>query len=121
MSEPSFPYESISASQLQEMLWKEKEMLVLDVRKPDQYLQSQVMLVGAHRWNYHDGLGLPVSALKAKARNAPVICYCINGTKASMEAAHRLRAIGFHAAFLAGGIMAWEAEGRTVEHRSKTS
>ena len=51
-------------------------------------------------------------------RDRSIVVYCVHGHEVSHGAVDRLRALGFQAALLEGGIEAWKASGGPVTHSS---
>jgi hydroxyacylglutathione hydrolase/adenylyltransferase/sulfurtransferase len=81
---------------------------LIDVREPYEWAAGRI--AGARH--------VPVSALAAEAatiaRERPVVFYCRVGARSAM-AADAFRHAGFHAFSLAGGLLAWAAEGRPLD------
>jgi rhodanese-related sulfurtransferase len=83
---------------------------VLDVRRDVRFEESHAMLPHALRC-------APEQVARFAAENAPrdVVVYCVHGLEVGAQAAADLRAAGWNARFLQGGIEGWiEAGGATV-------
>jgi len=90
---------SLSPSQLAALLGRADAPLLLDVRRPERFAESGWMLPGA--------LHCPPPQVAAFARQRPpraVVTYCVHGHEISREAAATLRAAGWDARVLEGGI-----------------
>ncbi len=88
------------------------EVVVLDVREPDEFRGELGHLVGAEL--------CPLPALSARAaalpRERPIVTVCRSGGR-SGKAAQSLLGLGFaRVASLAGGMTAWNAQGLPVEY-----
>jgi rhodanese-related sulfurtransferase len=88
------------------------EVLVLDVREPDEFRGELGHIAGAEL--------LPLQALSARGaavpRDRPVVTVCRSGGR-SGKAALSLLELGFsRVASLAGGMSAWNARAFPVEH-----
>ena len=81
---------------------------VVDVREP--YERDAGHIVGT----VHIALGELASEAESLERERPVIFYCHSGSRSLMAAA-AFRQAGFEAYSMAGGIDAWEQEGRPVQ------
>jgi rhodanese-related sulfurtransferase len=97
----------LPAERLAEML-EAGEVEVIDVRRPHEWDAGHIP--GARRVEVND---LPTEAAKLD-RDRPVVLYCRSGSRSEL-AADGLRAGGFDAHALAGGITAWAEEGRPLE------
>jgi rhodanese-related sulfurtransferase len=84
------------------------EVELIDVRRPHEWDAGHIP--GARRVEVND---LPTEAAKLD-RDRPVVLYCRSGSRSEL-AADGLRAGGFDAHALAGGITAWAEEGRPLE------
>jgi rhodanese-related sulfurtransferase len=97
----------ISVSTLAASMVRAGAPLLLDVRLEADLADSPVLIPGARRrdpeaierWIYE----LP--------RDRPIVAYCVKGAQVCRGAAMRLRAVGYDAAYLEGGIRAWQAAG----------
>jgi len=90
---------------------------VLDVRRAGIFDKAEVLIPGA-RWRDPaavDAWGRDVS------RDKEIVVYCIYGHEVGRATALRLRAQGLKARFLRGGIDGWQAAGRSVEPKGKSS
>ncbi len=84
------------------------EAEVIDVRRPHEWEAGRIP--GARRVEVND---LPAEA-RGLDRERPVVLYCRSGSRSEL-AADGLRAAGFDAYALAGGISAWTDEDRPLE------
>jgi len=95
----------IAPSALAEMLERELEPQIVDVRTPAEFARGHV----------HGALNVPVTALPSRLdslsleRDRPVVAICLTAHR-SVPAVRLLRERGFDAVQLAGGMMAWRAE-----------
>ena len=87
-------------------LKKERNIVLLDVRTDTERKQGSI------RGSYH----IPLTYLSSrqselkKFKDAEIICYCRTGNR-SLNAAAKLKKMGFNAANLKGGIIRWNAAG----------
>ena len=95
----------ISPQDLYERLGTASAPVLIDMRRAPAFAASEVMIVGAirrppdefERWRR----GLPT--------NRPIVVHCARGHEVSQDAARALSMAGFDAAYLEGGIEAWQA------------
>jgi rhodanese-related sulfurtransferase len=96
-------YTAIDASA---KLKKERNIVLLDVRTDTERKQGSI------RGSYH----IPLTSLSSsqnelkKFKDAEIICYCRTGSR-SLNAAAKLKKLGFNASNLKGGILRWNAAG----------
>jgi rhodanese-related sulfurtransferase len=87
-------------------LKKERNVVLLDVRTDSERKQGSI------KGSYH----IPLTSLSSsqnglkKFKGAEIICYCRTGNR-SLNAAAKLKKMGFDAANLKGGIIRWNAAG----------
>ena len=90
---------------------------VLDVRRAGMFEKAEALIPGA-RWR-------DPATLDAWARDVPrdkeIVVYCVYGHEVGRATALRPRAQGVRARFLRGGIDGWQAAGRMIEPKGKTS
>jgi phage shock protein E len=86
--------------------------LVIDVRSPEEYAAGHVA----------DAINLPLAELEARLAevptDTPVVTYCMmkhRGHSRGERAADLLRARGYQASVLEGGLPAWEGAGLPTE------
>jgi rhodanese-related sulfurtransferase len=84
------------------------EVELIDVRRPHEWDAGRIP--GARRIEVND---LPAEAAKLD-RDRLIVLYCRSGSRSEL-AADGLRAGGFDAHALAGGITAWAKEGRPLD------
>jgi rhodanese-related sulfurtransferase len=84
------------------------EVELIDVRRAHEWEAGRIP--GARRVEVND---LPSEASRLE-RGQPIVLYCRSGSRSEL-AADGLRAGGFEAHALAGGITAWAGEGRPLE------
>ncbi len=89
----------ISPEELAARMGRADAPLLLDVRREDKFAESPLMLAAARRCAPED-----VAALAAAGPARKVVVYCVYGHKVSADAAALLRAAGWDARALAGGI-----------------
>lgn len=96
-------YGSQEASQ---KIRKERNVVLLDVRTDTERKQGSI------KGSYH----IPITSLATstnelrKFKDAEIICYCRTGNR-SLNAAAKLKKLGFNASNLKGGIIRWNAAG----------
>lgn len=95
-----------SAKEASQKIKKERNVVLLDVRSDTERKQGSI------RGSYH----IPITSLATstnelkKFKDAEIICYCRTGNR-SLNAAAKLKKLGFNAANLKGGIIRWNAAG----------
>jgi rhodanese-related sulfurtransferase len=90
---------SISPQQLLAVLGSPRAPVVLDVRREERFRESERMLPGARRCAPDEVAGFAASNGPAQA-----IVYCVHGLEVGEQAAAQLRAAGWNARYLQGGI-----------------
>jgi rhodanese-related sulfurtransferase len=80
---------------------------VIDVREPAERDAGHI------EGTRHVALDQLASAAESIPRDTPVIFYCRVGSRSAM-AAQAFQGAGFDARSMAGGIVAWDAEGRPL-------
>ncbi len=93
---------SVSPSDLQPLLGTAAAPVLLDVRRDAAFAASPQMLAGAQRCAPQDIASWAAS--HAALREQTIVVYCVYGHNVSAEACSQLRASGFKAFALAGGI-----------------
>ena len=94
---------SISPQELAARIGRADAPLLLDVRREEKFLASPQLLVGARRCAPED-----VAAFAATQPQQEVVAYCVHGHNASEDAVATLRAAGWNARLLAGGLAGGE-------------
>jgi rhodanese-related sulfurtransferase len=85
---------------------KERNVVLLDVRTDTERKQGSI------RGSFH----IPITSISSdlnelkKFKDAEIICYCRTGNR-SLNAAAKLKKLGFNASNLKGGIIRWNAAG----------
>ena len=96
---------SIDSRTLYSRLGSADTPAILDVRRDKAYDEDDRLLAGAVR------TGPDPSAYASRLpRERPVIVYCVHGHEVSQNAAASLRAMGFDARHLEGGIVGWRSD-----------
>ena len=90
---------SISPEQFLALLGRADAPLVLDVRREERFRESERILPGARRCAPEQ-----VAAFAAANGPAQAIVYCVHGLEVGEQAAAQLRAAGWSARYLQGGI-----------------
>ena len=104
----------VTPAELRQWLDAGRSLTVLDVRKQADYDADSVMLRQA-QWMDPERVGEWKATLTT---GVPVVVYCVHGHAVSRQVADHLRASGFDASLLEGGIEAWkEVGGSTVAKR----
>jgi rhodanese-related sulfurtransferase len=95
-----------SAQEASEKIKKERNVVLLDVRTPRERKQGSI------KGSFYIPLPSIVSSQNElkKFNNAEIICYCRTGNR-SLNAAAKLKKLGFNASNLRGGILRWNAAG----------
>jgi len=87
---------------------------LIDVRRPQFFAQSTDMLPGA-QWRDPSLLHTWSKDLSA---SQPVLIYCVHGYDIGKSSALSLRAQGFDARYIAGGIEAWREAGMPMQQKT---
>ena len=90
---------------------------VIDVRRAQTYADATDSLPGAS-WNDPTRVA---EWSRAIDRDRPVVVYCAHGLDIGRSTALALRARGFDARYLEGGIEAWRSEGLPLQPRSDST
>ena len=90
---------SIAPAQLCALLGTAQAPFVLDVRRDERFLESDRIVPGARRCAPDD-----VARFAGTLPPGDVVVYCVHGLEIGEKAGAELRAAGWHARFLAGGI-----------------
>jgi Fe-Mn family superoxide dismutase len=97
----------ISAEALRDLVARQEDVILLDVRKPEDLANGSDMLPGAQHRNPEQFEAWSASLPKDK----PIVAYCVYGFQVSRDPVAALRQRGYDARSLAGGIAAWHAIG----------
>jgi phage shock protein E len=95
-----------SAQEASQKVKKERNVVLLDVRTDTERKQGSI------KGSFH----IPITSLSSstnelkKFKDAEIICYCRTGNR-SLNAAAKLKKLGFNASNLKGGIIRWNAAG----------
>ena len=95
-----------SAQEASQKIKKERNVVLLDVRSQTERKQGSI------KGSFH----IPLPSIQSsqnelkKFKDAEIICYCRTGNR-SLNAAARLKRLGFNVANLRGGILRWNAAG----------
>jgi len=90
---------------------------VLDVRRVGMFEKAEALIPGA---SWRDPASVDAWAGDVP-RDKQIVVYCVYGHEVGRATALRLRARGVEARFLRGGIDGWQAAGRRVEPKAKSS
>jgi rhodanese-related sulfurtransferase len=90
---------SISPAEIAGLLGRADTPLLLDVRRTEKFAASDTLLPGAIHCPPEE-----VAAFARREKPRPVVVYCVYGHHVSQDAAHTLRAAGWDARVLRGGI-----------------
>jgi len=90
---------------------------VLDVRRAGMFENAETLIRGA---TWRDPATVATWA-RDVPRDKKVVVYCVYGHEVGRATALRLRAQGVDARFLRGGIDGWQAAGRAVDRKGKSS
>ncbi len=103
------PFQSVSAKQAHELLQREGNVTLLDVRTPEEFAEGHI----------EGATLLPLQVLEsnlavlANVKEKKIIVYCRSGSR-SVAASRILAENGFVPVNVEGGIHAWESEGLEV-------
>lgn len=98
-------YKNISPEEAKKKLQNEKDIILLDVRNPDEYAEKHIP----------NSILIPLDKLKMEATNklpnkdVPIIVYCRSGRR-SATAANILIELGYKNVYDLGGIINWPYE-----------
>lgn len=95
-----------SPAELSEKLKRDKNVILLDVRTPQERKQDYIK--GSFHIPHYD-LGTNKKEL-LKFKDKEIVCYCRTGNR-SLIAASKLRKLGYNSANLKGGIIYWNKAG----------
>jgi rhodanese-related sulfurtransferase len=93
----------ISPQELAARMGRADAPLLLDVRRENKFLESRYLLAGARRCAPEDVAAFATSQ-RAASGHRDVVVYCVYGHNVSADAVATLRAAGWNARALAGGI-----------------
>ena len=95
-----------SAQEASQKIKKERNVVLLDVRTTTERKQGSI------KGSFHIPLPSIISSQNElkKFKDAEIICYCRTGNR-SLNAAAKLKKLGFNASNLKGGILRWNAAG----------
>jgi len=95
-----------SANEVSNKIKKERNVVLLDVRTPSERKRNFI------KGSFHIPITSITSSLSElrKFKDAEVICYCQTGSR-SLNAAAKLKRLGYNASNLKGGITRWNAAG----------
>lgn len=95
-----------SAHEASQKVKKERNVVLLDVRTNSERKKNLI------RGSFHIPLASITSSQNElkKFKDAELICYCQTGNR-SLNAAAKLKKLGFNASNLRGGIIRWNAAG----------
>jgi thiosulfate sulfurtransferase len=105
---------TLTCAALSALVAGRKSITVLDVRRRPAFEADPRLIPGAV-WKDPEQVGNWAAGLN---RERPIVVYCVHGHEVSHGAVDRLRALGFPAALLEGGIEAWKASGGPVTDSS---
>jgi Rhodanese-related sulfurtransferase len=103
----SFAYQDLNAKQFNEMIQKEKDVIILDVRTPQEYQEGHIS----------NAINIPVQILGQQLdklnnfKDKKILVYCRSGHRSAI-ASQILDRAGFKNVYnLKGGIFEWKASG----------
>lgn len=102
------PVRNLSPAEVRDLLQKNSQAFLLDVRTPGEYMQ--VRLAGAHL--------VPIDQVVARVaeipKNKPIVVYCAVGARSS-QVANYLAQLGYSEVYnMSGGVMGWQVRGYPV-------
>lgn len=101
---------TISPDDLKQLLYLQKNVLMLDVRRKSDYQIDSQKIPGA-AWLDPDKLAQWSTALPL---DRDIVIYCVRGGSVSNSVVDQLQAKGIKARFIEGGIEAWKNAGGEV-------
>ena len=101
---------TISPDDLKQLLYLRKNVLILDVRRKNDYQTDGQKIPGA-AWLDPDKLTQWSTALPL---DREIVIYCVRGGSVSNSVVDQLQAKGVKARFIEGGIEAWKTAGGEV-------
>ena len=103
----SFAYQDLNAKQFYEMIQKEKDVIILDVRTPQEYQEGHIS----------NAINIPVQILGQQLdklnnfKDKKILVYCRSGNRSAI-ASQILDRAGFKNVYnLKGGLLEWKASG----------
>jgi rhodanese-related sulfurtransferase len=103
----SFAYQDLNAKQFYEMIQKEKDVIIFDVRTPQEYQEGHIS----------NAINIPVQILGQqldklnKFKDKKILVYCRSGHRSAI-ASQILDRAGFKNVYnLKGGLFEWKASG----------
>jgi rhodanese-related sulfurtransferase len=103
----SFAYQDLNAKQFYEMMQKEKDVIILDVRTPQEYQEGYIS----------NAINIPVQILGQQLdklknfKDKKILVYCRSGHRSAI-ASQILDRAGFKNVYnLKGGLFEWKASG----------
>jgi rhodanese-related sulfurtransferase len=103
----SFAYQDLNAKQFNEMIQKEKDVIILDVRTPQEYQEGHIS----------NAINIPVQILGQQLdklnnfKDKKILVYCRSGHRSAI-ASQILDRAGFKNVYnLKGGLFEWKASG----------
>ena len=98
---------SITAIELAAQMQSAEPPVVIDVRRVADFAAAETKIPTA-TWNDPEKIGAWADELP---RERPIVLYCVKGLSVGKDAAAYLSERGYNAAFLEGGIRAWDERG----------
>jgi rhodanese-related sulfurtransferase len=102
--------DSISVKDLSTYLVNNRDTLLLDVRRKNDFKQSPQKIAGA-RWHDPETIHDWIDAVP---KDKDVVVYCVKGGSVSQSVTAQLKEQACRARFLEGGIKAWRDAGGEV-------
>ena len=104
---------TITPDELKQLLYLRKNILVLDVRRKNDYQTDGQKIPGA-AWLDPDKLAQWSTALPL---DRDIVIYCVRGGSVSNSVVDQLQSKGVKARFIEGGIEAWKTAGGEVAEK----
>jgi rhodanese-related sulfurtransferase len=102
--------DSISVKDLSAYLVKNRDTILLDVRRKSDIEQSPQKIAGA-RWHDPETIHDWIDAVP---KDQEVVVYCVKGGSVSQSVTAQLKGQACRVKYLDGGIKAWQESGRAV-------
>lgn len=103
---------SIDSRTLYSQLGSDRTPLILDVRRQPAFAEDDRLIPAALRPE-----GDLAAFITGHPVARPIVAYCVKGHEVGQDAASLLRAAGYDARYLEGGIQAWKAAGLATVRR----
>ena len=105
---------TLDTRELQDCLTQDRKVLLLDVRRVEDYSADPQSIPGAER---RDPRSID-TWIAALPRSREIVIYCVRDGSVSNSVLDRLLQAGFKARYLEGGLEAWKKSGGAISETS---